>query len=246
VNTKPGFRRTEQDFSINPGDASMSKALDLRALPEVTVAFSRSAGQIKLDGAEVRLDGDNRLKAAWDNGSHRLDWRDPEGDSVELHLDVSDTGIAIQQAPSFHGPVAGIVAVVNQGVLDYQTVNMQIGITTIVDGRSDPRPSAGQFPIPAPQRISFRVRQWGNPLGELQVDPNGAPLAYIYVVVPSQMPLPGQRPVPSPSAAKVPAPIPVPSPHTEIVEPAAPPKPDPARDYRCRVFGQDCPVDKKQ
>jgi tetratricopeptide (TPR) repeat protein len=196
IASRSGFKKFELPFSIDPTKES-SKSLVVQwqtLLPELRFSMSRSGGAVMVDDTARTLDAKGALTEQWSNGSHKILWTNADGDYAEVHFEVSDAEIIVP-SPVFHGYVVGIAAVLKNGELTYQTVNSSGGVSTVVDGQSASRPSAGRFSVPSAQIVSFKVRPGEYPLGDYQVDPAGPPAIYVYIASQAR-PAKGSKPAP--------------------------------------------------
>jgi hypothetical protein len=183
VASRPGFQKFGLPFTIDPTKEAQKTLVVQwrRPLTEFSFRLSRSMGTVKLDGADKPLADSGELKEQWGNGPHSILWSASDGDSLEVHFEVSDTGVTIQNPVAFHGRVVGIVAVLDKGELTYQAVNSSGGVTTRIDSHDTSRSSAESFAVPNAQLITFKVKPGGYPLGAYQADPAGPPAIYVYV-----------------------------------------------------------------
>ena len=180
--SKPGFQPVRLRFGIDPSkEPKKVLEVNFQAVPAiVNLQIARVTGSLKLDGMDRAFDGNGELRTEWSSGSHVIHWDAPNGDSVEVAFDVNGDAIAMKD-PVVHGYVAVMLATVGKAQVAYQAVNIPGGITKMADDQSDSLPSAGTFPLQNAQRVSFKAKSNGFPLGGFQVAKEGGPMIYVYL-----------------------------------------------------------------
>jgi eukaryotic-like serine/threonine-protein kinase len=197
--SKPGFQAVKLRFSVDPSKEPR-KVLEVKfqALPAVVnLQIARVTGSLKLDGVDHAFDGNGEFRTEWSNGSHLIHWETASAESVEIGFEVNGEAITVKD-PVVHGYVGVMLATLGKTQVAYQAVNIPGGITKLVDDQPEPLPSAGTFPLPqSAQRVMFKAKSNGFPLGGFQVAKDGGSMIYVYVSPQPRLPV---KPAPPPSA----------------------------------------------
>jgi eukaryotic-like serine/threonine-protein kinase len=194
--SRAGFAPIAFGFTINPA-AEPEKLIEVpwQALPaELRIRVkprlaSVPAGSLKIDSAEVAFDDNDEAGAQLRNGSHSIAWTTPGGDAVEFEVVVNDDQVDARNL-TVQGRSVGLLATVQRGVVNYQTMNSAGGVIHASDGQPVPDKASGTFPIESSKPVSFAVKPGGYPLGEVLANPDGHPLVFVYLAPQSPEPKP--------------------------------------------------------